>query len=283
MFIIKMPTQFCENCNFKTTKLSNWSKHLNTIKHIIRCIENDEETKNEEKTKVEIKPNKYSCEICKYKTGKKQNYMTHMNSTKHLQALEIFHTKMQDSQPSTIINNINNTNNINNNYNNNCNNIINKNRFNLNIFLNEECKDAINITDFINNISLTLADLEQTTKLGYTAGITKIINDRIQDIGVKKRPYHCTDKKRETVYVKDCNLWEKEPDDKPKMKKMIAKIIHKNIEQLSAWKEANPECNDLTNRKGEEYLSMMIEANGGNRREEKEERIMKNVLENVNI
>lgn len=199
------------------------------------------------------------------------------------------HMLGREVQPMTIINNITNITNNNNNSNNTIqtsntmNNTLNDQKFNLNVFLNEECKDAINLTEFIDNISLTLTDLEDTARLGYTAGITKIINDRIRDIGEKKRPYHCTDKKRQTIYVKDANLWEKEPDDKPKIKKMISKIIHKNIEQLTDWKKANPECTDLSNRKGERYLEIMVEANGGSQREEKEGQILRNVIDVVAV
>ena len=178
---------------------------------------------------------------------------------------------------------INNTTNTNTNIMNN--NITNKtiNNFNLNIFLNEECKDALNITDFVNSISLTLADLEETARLGYTEGITKIINDRIKEISINKRPYHCTDIKREIVYIKDEDLWEREQTDKVKMKKMITNIIHKNLEQLNDWKDANPDCLDLTNPKGEEYLNIMINANGGPDRSKKENKILKNILEEVAI
>jgi hypothetical protein len=191
----------------------------------------------------------------------------------------------RDGKSTTIINNITNITNNNNNIqtNNTMNNTLNDPKFNLSMFLNEDCKNAMNLTDFINNISLTLIDLENTARLGYTNGITKIINDRIRDIGENVRPYHCTDKKRQTVYVKDDDLWEKEPDDKPKIKKMISEVIHKNIAQLSDWKKANPECQDLSNHKGEEYLSIMVEANGGSHREEKEDRILKNVIEKVTV
>ena len=239
---------------------------------------------------------KYECKLCKYRTKKLSDIERHNGTKKHLntilmeQKMEKRITEMIQEQlkqqmvneDKPIMNTTTNNNTMNNSHNTN-NTMINKNKFNLNIFLNEECKDAINMTDFINNITLTLKDLEQTAQLGYTAGITKIINDRVQEIGLHKRPYHCTDKKRETVYVKDANLWEKEQDDKPKMKKMIKKIIHKNLEQLSEWKSANPECIDLSNRKGEQYLNMMVEVNGGNRAEEKEVKILQNLTEMASL
>lgn len=181
----------------------------------------------------------------------------------------------QNKQYVKIIEN-SNIHSVNNNINGNV--TVNQTKFNLNIFLNEECKDAINITDYVNAIELTISDLEETARLGYIDGISKIINDRINEIGMNQRPYHCTDSKREIVYVKDKNIWEKENADKPKMKQMITTIINKNLQLLPIWKMAHPECTDISNKKGEEYLHMMIEANGGLEREKKEEKILKNIM-----
>lgn len=155
---------------------------------------------------------------------------------------------------------------------------IQNNRFNLNIFLNEECKDAINITDYVDKMELQLEDLEATAQLGYTDGITKIISDRIRGTSITKRPFHCTDGKREIVYVKDNDIWEKEQSDKPRMRKMITNVIHKNLQQLIKWHQKYPECADSDNTKNTEYLNMMIQANGGSEREKKEEQILKNIL-----
>ena len=276
----------CGRCQFACVNKKDWFRHLNTERHLINC--NDE--------LVEL-PKQHNCELCHYSTHDISNYKKHLISKKHItnrgkqedkflldqQIVSIIDERIAQREPTTIINNINNI--TNNNINNitNSNTMNNNQKFNLNVFLNDDCKDAFNLTDFINNISLTLADLEETARLGYTDGITKIINDRIKTIGQKKRPYHCTDKKRQIVYVKDDDLWEKEQDDKPKMKKMISKIIHKNIEQLSDWKKANPECMDISNRKGEEYLSIMVEANGGHHREEKEVQILKNIIDIVEV
>lgn len=179
----------------------------------------------------------------------------------------------------------NQTNTFNNTINGNINTVNNNQKFNLNFFLNEECKDAINITEYIETIKLTLKDLEETARLGYTDGITKIINDRVRETGLTKRPFHCTDQKREVVYVKDNNVWEKENSDKPRMKSMISNVIHKNLQQLSTWKETYPECTDLKNKKGEEFLNIMIQANGGQQteREKKEEKILKNILKEVSL
>ena len=141
------------------------------------------------------------------------------------------------------------------------------------------------MSEFIDMIQLTLKDLEVTARMGYTDGITKIIKDKVVETGLTKRPFHCTDVKREVVYVKDNDIWEKENSDKPRMKKMISNVIHKNLQQLSTWQETYPECTDLSNKKSEEYLNIMIQANGGNQteREQKQNKIMKNILKEVTL
>jgi hypothetical protein len=187
---------------------------------------------------------------------------TMMNENKEFKDMIIQQTSklIETNKSSTITNNIQN------------------NKFNLNIFLNEECKDAINITDYVDKMELQLEDLEVTAQLGYTDGITKIISDRIRETSLTKRPFHCTDGKREIVYVKDNDIWEKEQSDKPRMRKMITNVIHKNLQQLIKWHQKYPECGDSHNTKSTEYLNIMIEANGGQEREKKEEQILRNIL-----
>ena len=187
---------------------------------------------------------------------------TLINENKEFRTMVMEHTSkiIETNKSSNITNNIQN------------------NKFNLNIFLNEECKDAINITDYVNRMELQLEDLEVTAQLGYTDGITKIISDRIRGTRITERPFHCTDGKREIVYVKDNDIWEKEHSDKPRMRKLITNVIHKNLQQLIKWHEKYPECSDSLNNKSDEYLNIMIEANGGQEREKKEEQILKNIL-----
>jgi hypothetical protein len=142
----------------------------------------------------------------------------------------------------------------NNTINNNC---INKTKFNLNFFLNEQCKDALNISDFIKSLSLQISDLENTGKLGYVEGISKIFVNGLKDIDIYKRPLHCCDAKREIIYIKDEDKWEKEKDEKVKLKTAIKQITNKNIHQLSYWIEKNPECKDYSSSKNDEYLQII--------------------------
>lgn len=206
------------------------------------------------------------------------------NKEMKMQAKELQETMIKENNEFKTFILENNNKVINNNTVNACVNNINT-KFNLNVFLNEECKNAINITDYVDNMELQLEDLEQTAKLGYADGITKIINDRMRETGIKQRPFHCTDGKREIVYVRDNNVWERENSDKPRMRRMITTVIHKNLQQLYKWHKKNPECSDALHDKSSEYLNIMIEANGGNiyEREKKEEQILKNILKEVFI
>ena len=303
----KEDNYYCENCNYKCKYLSNWNKHISTQKH----INHYKSQKKEETFNEIINKKKYECIYCNYNCSKKNNYEKHLLTTKHKDNEKKYNnainkesseneTKMlrnivkdliqqNEGFMNTIVNENNELRKIienkslvtQNNIQNNIQNI--QNKFNLNIFLNEQCKDAFNISEYIENIKLSLNDLEQTARLGYTDGITKIIKDRIQETGLMKRPFHCTDVKREVVYVKENDVWEKENYDKPRMKKMISNVIQKNFQQLSNWQEKYPESSDLSTQKGEEYLNIMIQVNGGdqNERERKEEKILKNILKEV--
>jgi hypothetical protein len=142
--------------------------------------------------------------------------------------------------------------------NNNCNN-----RFNLNVFLNETCKDAMNITDFVNSLKLTLQDLEKTAEVGYIKGITNIIVNGLNELDVSKRPIHCSDIKRETLYIKDNNAWEKEDQEKKKITRAIRHISIRNAKQIGEWTKENNGYNDSSNKKSDKYLKIVSEANGG--------------------
>jgi len=135
--------------------------------------------------------------------------------------------------------------------------------FNLQVFLNEECKDAMNITDFVNSINLQLSDLESVGQLGYVEGISNIIIKNLKALDVTKRPVHCTDPKRETIYIKDGDVWEKDEDDNKKLRKMIRSVAFRNCKNTRLFKEKYPECMDGESKYSDIYNKIIIEVMGG--------------------
>jgi hypothetical protein len=179
------------------------------------------------------------------------------------------------------VNSINNTQIINNsNTNNNSNNT-----FNLNMFLNETCKDAMNIMDFVDSLKLQLSDLEEVGKLGFVEGISNIILKNLKALDVTERPIHCADKKREIIYVKDDNKWEKENDQKLKIRRAIKKVAYKNERLLSQFKEKYPGCNYSESQYSDQYSKLVIEALGGNNNNdfENENKIIRRIAKEVVI
>lgn len=150
------------------------------------------------------------------------------------------------------INTVNNTN---------CNNPT----FNLNLFLNEQCKDAMNIQEFVNSIQLNMTDLENVGKLGYVEGISNIIIDNLQKTDLYKRPVHCSDVKRETLYVKDDNKWEKEGPEHQKMVNAVLAVEHKNIGLMGEWAAAHPKCMDSSAKDNNTYLKLSRTVTDGER------------------
>jgi uncharacterized protein YxeA len=178
-------------------------------------------------------------------------------------------------------------NNSHNTTNNNSHNTTNKNRFNINLFLNEQCKDAMNIMDFVNTMQLQLSDLERVGELGYVKGISNIVVNKLKDLDVHKRPIHCSDLKRETMYVKDENVWEKENEKKEKLSKMITHVAHKNQKQINEWQKENPEYKDSESIQSEKYLKIVGESMSGLTNDDEScgytNKIIKNIAKEVII
>ena len=157
--------------------------------------------------------------------------------------------------------------------------------FNLHVFLNETCKDAMNIMDFVDSIKLQLSDLEKVGEIGYVDGISNIIVKHLNALEVEKRPVHCTDKKREVLYVKDEDKWEKEDDKKKKLRKAINKVACKNQRMIPKFKEAHPDCMKAASKFSDQYNKMIIESMGGSGDNdlEKEDKIIKKIIKEVVI
>ena len=157
--------------------------------------------------------------------------------------------------------------------------------FNLQLFLNETCKDAMNITDFVDSLKLQLSDLENIGKLGFVEGISSIIVKNLQALDVHKRPVHCADKKREVLYIKDEDKWEKEDEEKNKIRKVIKKVVNKNQRLLSKYKEEHPGCNYSESKYSDQYSKIVIEAMGGvgGDDSQKEDKIIQKIAKEVVI
>jgi hypothetical protein len=155
--------------------------------------------------------------------------------------------------------------------------------FNLNVFLNETCKNAMNITDFVDSLQLQLSDLEQVGELGYVEGISNIIIQNLNALDVTERPIHCTDKKRETMYIKDEDKWEKEDENKIKMHKMIRKVANKNITLISKFREKYPDYKKCASKVSDQFNKIIIESMGGSgdNEYEKEDKIIKKIAKEV--
>jgi hypothetical protein len=144
----------------------------------------------------------------------------------------------------------------------------NNNNFNLQFFLNDTCKDAMNIMDFVSQLQVGIKDLEETGRLGFAEGISKIFINGLKQININDRPLHCSDSKRETLYIKSNNEWTKENEDKIILTNAIKHVAHKNMKQISEWTKNHPEYNDPDSKQNDKYLQIVSEAMSGSTKEE---------------
>ena len=282
---------YCENCDYGTSKKSSYDDHLMSAKHIKSMVSN------------EIMPKLCSEFVCsnfskKYKDNsglwrhKKKclekdieietNELNEQNDSveliKYLMKENLEFKQMiieQNKQMIEMSKNNSITNNINSH---------NK-SFNLNFFLNETCKDAMNIMDFVDSIKLQLCDLEKVGKIGFVEGLSNIIVKNLNSLDETKRPVHCTDAKREIMYIKDENKWEKDNDEKKKLRKAIKHIAHKNSMMLNEFKTKHPDCLKSESKYSEHYNTLTFEAMGGKGDDDliKEAKIIKNIAKEVVI
>ena len=153
--------------------------------------------------------------------------------------------------------------------------------FNLNVFLNEECKDAMNLTDFVDSLQFQLSDLEKVGELGYVNGLSNIIIRNLKALDINKRPVHCSDTKRETIFIKEADKWEKENEEKEKLIKAIKTIANKNIRMIPKWREKYPDCAHSDSCKSDEYNKIIIQALDTNITSN--QKIIRNIAKEVKI
>jgi hypothetical protein len=253
----------CDVCDFVSRKESEWDRHVMTVKHQIRIITNEKTPKNAELANLSCncgKHYKHSSSLWNHK--KKCNLILEPESITSIEAnfSEISDKKMimllvqknYDLQSDimellkkgTTHNTNNNTRHTNNN------------TFNLQFFLNETCKDAMNLTDFVKSISIQLSDLDKIGESGFVIGISDIIVKELNSIDVTKRPVHCSDARRETMYVRDADKWEKEGENRNKLHNMIDTVSKKNLMKLSEWKE--PGRWDGSSTRSEQYNHIIL-------------------------
>jgi len=154
------------------------------------------------------------------------------------------------------------------------------NSFNLNLFLNETCKNALNIMDFVNQLQVGIKDLEETGRLGFSDGVSKIFINGLKDLDVSLRPVHCSDLKRETLYIKNDDQWNKENEDKTILTNAIKHVAHKNMKQIPLWQKENPEYNNPESKQNDRYMKLILNTMSGSTKEEQQQNINK-VIRNV--
>jgi len=142
--------------------------------------------------------------------------------------------------------------------------------FNLQFFLNETCKDAMNISDFVDSIKFKLKDLEHVGEVGFVDGISNVVLDNLTELDTRQRPIHCADQKREILYIKDNNEWVKDDEPNTRMTKVIKQIAHKNMKVIPEWVKNNPDCYDSESKKNDKYLKIVSNSmSGGTETEQK--------------
>jgi hypothetical protein len=305
----------CDNCDYNTSNKYDYERHLSTTKH-----------KNNELTTESCVPKKLQCINCDkpfndraglWRHNKKcvliqqtinsQNILVNISDLQndHIKQQQLVEyllkensefkqlmidqnkqmlTSMQEQNKNMLElakNSAGHNNTTANVINNNTNN-----HFNLNVFLNETCKDAMNIMEFVDQLQVSVKDLEETGRLGYAEGISKIFINGLKQINISDRPIHCADSKREIVYIKDKNQWTKEDDNKSLLTNAIKHVAHKNMRQIREWTKVNPEYNDSSSKQNDRYLKIVSNSMNGSTEEETNKnynKIIKNITKETVI
>ena len=310
----KIPKYICEECDYRTGNKKDYTKHLTTAKHL--------KVTNVTKKSPKI-PNLHNCRFCdkEYKsrmgvwrhenkctanTERNINHVpgmdidiekppenTHillelvkqnqelMTSNQEFKELMVEQQKENQELQKQLLENVkysgqtitNNT--INNNQ-----------KFNLNFFLNEQCKDAMNMSEFLENMTLDIEDLTETGRLGYVNGISRILVNKLREIDTHKRPLHCTDLKRETLYIRENDSWLKEDNSKERIKQFVDKVANKNCKTMKQWTEEHPNYTEMDSPENQEFMRLSDTVLGGfGEMESKQfrDKIIRNVIKDVTV
>jgi hypothetical protein len=285
------PNFYCNICDYVTSRKSSYDKHISTPKHkkSIKSIESCEKVatkfycdfcdksykepsglwRHKKKTQCNLEKHNSNHIIIENKDTKQLTDLVlkvvEQNQELTKQIIELSKTSHSSINNSTVNSN---------------------NKFNLNVYLNEKCKNAINISDFVSSLIVSVNDLEETARLGYADGVSNIFLNGLKQLDVHDRPVHCADQKREILYIKENNEWTKDTDDKSVLTKAIKQVAHKNIKQISEWQKLNPEYNDPSSKQNDKYQQILLNAMSGSTKEESDknyEKIIRNVVKNTVI
>ena len=308
--VLKGAPIFCCNvCHYNTSKKSSYDKHLTTDKH--KKGENDSKIMINDSEKC-LKVAKHKCSCGKsysydsgyYRHKKNCNFQPHIDANfqqtidiqnklilellkdnkQHELILELFKDNkdikdfMMEQNKQVIelakLAGHNTTHSHN------------TNQFNINMFLNEKCKDALNISEFVSQLEVGIKDLEETGRLGFADGISKIFINGLNQLELYDRPLHCNDAKREVLYIKSDDKWAKEDDNKPILTKAIKDVAHKNMKQIYEWQKVHKEFSDPDSKQNDKYLQIVSESMSGSSKEESEknyDKIIKKLVKETKI
>ncbi len=291
------PHFYCKTCDYLCFKKQHLKQHFDTVKHKTRFFNNVENSVNKTENK------KFKC-VCGNDYKDRSGLWRHRKNCKH-EMFEI--TPQTQLTPELVIRLIEQNKELqqtlidqnrtivelakksgsyttNNTTNNNCGN--NNKTFNLQVFLNETCKNAINMSDFVNQLQVSLSDLETTGQIGYAEGISKVFIKNLNEINYTNRPLHCSDSKRETLYIKENDKWTKDDDQKTALTKAIKQVANKNIKQISEWQKLHPDFSDPDSKTNDKYMKIVFNSMSGSTKEEADknyEKIAKKVIKEVII
>ena len=287
---LNLNKKICSICNHNFKHASSLSRHKKKCLNIITISTNTISTNNYNNPLIEVSSNTAHEETSNEVTTAEVSYLTNLvleivkNNNEmqkqtneiHKQHYELQKQNQEFQKQMLEVYKTNTTTNIHQNSHNKT--------FNLQFFLNEQCKDAMNIMDFVNSMTLEFADLEDVGKLGYVEGISKIIIRKLNELDVCKRPIHCSDAKREIMYVKDDNIWEKENSTYDKLRKAIKYVTKKNGDMLIPWSKMYPACMNTSHPLNDTYIQIMGQAMGGKEEfVDSENKIMKKIARAVLI